>query len=325
MKGIFGKKTVCIYLDQFAATNICDQPSSTLWSEISTLLFRAKSRGTIICPFSTESFMESSKKNIEGAQRLEKGSFILSDGWMYRHPLEVISKGISNTIRKKTGAKGVYFQQYKEGVFQHQTNYWKLKAQKDMFDNLIEKGTKAPNELRSMLRDKVPKKMVRQGLFKALYAIEVRKFTDRVDELLRSGAIVVGGEDFKEAPVPNIVDMILLKLHNNHKFTPIEFLKLKKHLEFYGLRKIPQYDIFVKLRVYFSINQIKETSNDYIDMLRVASALPTADYVFLDTAMKHKVKALGLGKRFKVKLYSGKKQDLISFRDELKDILGSAS
>ncbi|WP_316794201.1 hypothetical protein [Pedobacter frigoris] len=32
MKGYFGKDVTCIYLDQFAASNLFDNPSNELWS-----------------------------------------------------------------------------------------------------------------------------------------------------------------------------------------------------------------------------------------------------------------------------------------------------
>ena len=63
MKKIFKKDKLCIYLDQFALTDLMDSKEGENWFEIKNLLLDSHEKGLLFCPLSSEHFIETSKKN----------------------------------------------------------------------------------------------------------------------------------------------------------------------------------------------------------------------------------------------------------------------
>lgn len=70
----------CIYLDQFAASNLFDEPSSPLWENIKDLLIQKYMDGKIICPLPSEHFLESANKSREKALNMHYMFYRLSRG-----------------------------------------------------------------------------------------------------------------------------------------------------------------------------------------------------------------------------------------------------
>jgi hypothetical protein len=80
MKVYFGKNKVCIYIDQFAASNLFDEPPNAMWDEASTLIDEKFKAGKIICPVPSEHFLESANKTKSRALKVDEKLHMFSEG-----------------------------------------------------------------------------------------------------------------------------------------------------------------------------------------------------------------------------------------------------
>jgi len=98
MKGYFGSGVTCIYLDQFAASNLLDNPPNELWQKISDLLMEKSKVGNIICPVPTEHFLESANKNKESALAMDKRFADVGKGLAFRREVFVTANHIISLV-----------------------------------------------------------------------------------------------------------------------------------------------------------------------------------------------------------------------------------
>src|SRR4030042_1707244 len=103
MSKYFSNGMQCIYLDQFAVSNICDMPDE-IWAEISSLIKRGLQLKRIICPLSIEHLLETSGKPLDKAVKHDEEFQKLSFGWSFYPEPEISAHHIICRLRniKKT-------------------------------------------------------------------------------------------------------------------------------------------------------------------------------------------------------------------------------
>jgi hypothetical protein len=100
MKSYFGAGVTCIYLGQFAASHMLDQPGSDLWDKIGRLLTEKSKTGKLICPVPTEHFLESANKKKDNALAMDKLFYELAKGIAFRPEAAVTANQIIGIIRQ---------------------------------------------------------------------------------------------------------------------------------------------------------------------------------------------------------------------------------
>jgi len=74
------------------------------------------------------------------------------------------------------------------------------------------------------------------------------------------------------------------------------------------------------LNAYLAVKNKKENSGDHIDLMRIATYLPSADILFTDKKRKYEICDLGLDKKYKTLVFSGIENDLIQVKELLRMI-----
>jgi hypothetical protein len=113
------------------------------------------------------------------------------------------------------------------------------------------------------------------------------------------------------------VDLILQLLLFQHQMTAAEGIQLRDLIERTGFDELPALDIRISLTANLSIEQKKETINDQIDIMRLATGLPAADLLFTDKQRKHELQQTGLDVKYQTEVFSGTVTDLNAFYEWL--------
>jgi hypothetical protein len=129
VKKINSPKKKCIYLDQFAVSDMIDADNKSIWSDIRMKLFELHKNGLIFCPLSTEHYFETSQKNIEGAKNHDEFLSQLSDGYCLKPEIFITSQLISSRIRNNNVTLKTYMFENVKNRLDSEENY-------NAFDNL---------------------------------------------------------------------------------------------------------------------------------------------------------------------------------------------
>jgi hypothetical protein len=267
MKGYFGPGVTCIYLDQFAASNILDQSRSELWQKIAELLIEKHQRGRLICPVPTEHFPESASKTKPNALAMDKRFHELGNGLAFKHEAVVTANHIISVIRHVSVNKDTYCDELRytetlneDGAFES------FKITHSLLGSQVTEAAATQNELRKILSNKRFPKSVMEPMFQAIKMMQVRPFSDRLNELLRTGQIISRGVKFSTGEVIDWVDLVLLILLFEHKMTFQEGVQLRDLIDRTGFDQIPSLDIRITLTANLTVEHKKKNrqrSNRY--------------------------------------------------------------
>src|SRR5690606_24132213 len=150
--------------------------------------------------------------------------------------------------------------------------------------------------------------------------LEVKKFTDRLEEYLKKGFFFIRPDNFGQRQFPNWIDQILYVLTNKHQFKEKEFKKLLKELKSNGFDRIPPLNIRFSLGAYIAVKGKQEHTNDHIDIMRITNSFFSSDIFFTDKQRKFEITQLKLDKFYKTDIYSGTETDLKEFKKYLEEL-----
>ncbi|MFA6151999.1 MAG: hypothetical protein WC716_11805 [Chitinophagaceae bacterium] len=319
MKGYISNK-YCIYLDQFAVSNLYD--GNPEWGEISELLWEGVNRGKLVCPISFEHLLETSGKSIDNAIGQNEYFFTLSDGLCFKAEPYITAQLLISDVRKNNITQNTFLTSKLNKSFSYRDSMADFKDKMEKFGSMIGESTLGINELRKSVRPmQTTLSSPAEQIIKVHQSIIAGQIVERLDELIRGG-IIIRGVKFSSLEVPHWIDLILDILMKINKMAANEAIKIRERIQKNGFEHISTLNVRTTLIGYSASKSKKETKNDHIDILRIATSIQVADIMFVDKAKKFELTETGLDKKYNTRLFSGTKDDLCSFKILLKKILG---
>lgn len=318
MKGYFGQGVACIYLDQFAASNLLDSPPNDQWAKISKLLEELYLAGRVICPVPPEHFIESANKSRDKALILDKRFAKLANGLAFRPEAFVTAGHIISILRNKPLTQDTFCDRLKKINTMSQTGaYDEFKSRHALFNSQVTEVTAGQNEIRKITGQKRFSPKAMEPLIKISKAREIQPFYELLDEVINKGGFVSKGVKFGAGEVIHWADYVMQILMAHHHMNIWEAIYLKDIISRTGFDRIPSLDIRTTLIANLAAEHKKETTNDHIDIMRLATGLPPADLVFTDKQRKHELEQTGLTVKYKTRVFCGTSVDLEEFYQAL--------
>lgn len=311
MKKFLGAGLTCLYLDQFAASNIFDESTDKLWEQVSVLITKKASEGKIICPMPMEHLLESSNKIEERAITLDLKFHELSKGYAFLPEAEIASNYIESIVRKRKIISTDLFGHMRfDNTLSQKGAYYSAGQKHHELKKQVEHAVAATNEVRTHLREKRFSWKVLEPFYEAVKLLQVKHFQDRLHELLTTGQIISRGVKFNDSQVIDWVDLLLQLLIYKHHLHASEGMALHQHIGVNAFDYIPPLDIRCSLTALIAVENKKESVNDQIDIMRISSGLVSSDLMFTDKQRKYELEFTGLAKKYGTKIFSGSKNDL---------------
>lgn len=313
------KEKLCIYLDQFAISNIESSVSGTLWYQIRCKLQILYAEGKIYCPLSCEHILEAS--NRDRMHAINQNLFFeeLSDGYIFRPEEIIASYEIAMYIRQKQikKFKDGYLLKHVDDIFSRNKIYDKAHNIYNLYKTNMQAQYEWLNDLRSVSRSSSNIRKEEKKIFiSAMNMISVNKFITYL-EALYDRKYIQCDESLKS------FDIICYNLINKRHFSKKDIGLLIKELELNGFNNIPSLNIKTRLNIFSALDNKKRSSNDDIDISRATTAFAFSDYFFADKQRKHELVELQFDKRYGTRIFSGTECDLKNFILELDALLYS--
>lgn len=321
MKEYLGKNLTCIYLDQFAASIMFDDPTDTPWMEISKVLMKKHAQGKIICPLPMEHLLESSNKTPERAFRVDNQFHLLSNGLAFLPEAIVAANYMISVVRgiKIRGSDMCGLLKY-DSTLSQPGAFEGFKDKHRVLTTQVDEVAIGQNEIRDLLRKKKFSWKVLEPLYQAVKLMQVNEFLGRLNELILRGKIITRGMSLAGWEVPHWADMLLQILLRQHKLNRQEALILQKIISTSGFEKIPPLDIRCSLTALITAESKNESVNDQIDIMRLSGGLAVSDLLFTDKQRKSELEKTGLDLKYSTKVYSASPKDLVKFLKELESL-----
>ena len=321
--GKYFKNKHCVYLDQFAVSNCAVECPSGDWQAIKQLLVTGVQNDVLVIPYSQDHLLESAHKDLVRAHEQDRFLFELSRGLTIRTEPDMTERLLLNRGRKRPIGVSSFFEKRPVMGFDVAEGFGRFGARKNDFNAMIQEVT-GPLNLMRPLTALTPKH--NQSERAEFVAGRVKYYESEVVFRLKRLAHHSYWEPkvvpFAVQLVPFWADALLQSLMHKHRMTPVEARRIKEGIEKDGLQVVaPPLFIRANLEAAMALKHQKETPNDYVDVQRMAAALPAADIVLTDKAKCYDVKSLGLDKRFNTDMYSGGRDDLQRFRHRLQEIV----
>ena len=313
-------KKLCIYLDQFAVSDMLDAKKGDLWFDIKKVLHQKYTDQKIFCPLSPEHAIETSRLSINKAKVYDDFLHNLSDELVIKPELLITSQLISSRIRKNRISLNTYTFPQANYVFNKKENYELLRKQWQVFDEAIKGSTEDINKIRKATNGQKTNAKFKKTIISYVKLQETSEFISRLEKLMKFGKMVIEGDMVGKHEFSNSWDMIIHQLINTHKFKKKEVGKLILELKNNTFDNIPSLDIRATLIGVMCAENKKEQSNDHIDIMRIATGLPIADFYLTDKQRKHELVENKLHKKYNTKVFSGKQSDLEELLIELKKV-----
>ncbi|MBS7565307.1 hypothetical protein KHS38_12915 [Mucilaginibacter sp. Bleaf8] len=311
MKSYFGAGKVCLYIDQFAASNLFDEQPNALWAEIATLIEARFAEGKLICPVPTEHFLESANKTQERAAKVDRKLHELGQGLAFLPEAAITANYMIALLRHQPINQDTFCIPLKhQATISRDGAFAGFKAQHQDLNAKVTEAAAGANDLRTILAEKRFPRSVMEPMYLASRWMQVLPFKDRLTELLTVGHLISRGVEFESGPVIDWVDLVFQLLLWQHKMNTAEAVELLKIVTETGFDQIPPLDIRISLTANLAIEHKKETINDQIDIMRLATGLPAADLVFTDKQRKFELEQTGLAKKYQAEIFSGTTVDL---------------
>lgn len=316
MKKIDKKNKLCIYLDQFVISDFLEEKSK-IWIGIKELIELSFANELIYCPLSMEHFLETVNKDIDAATQHDSYFRTISDNYLFKSEPFLTAQLISSLIRNNKKTINTFLSKPK--LKELAAEFSGIKSHHQKFSIGLNDALQSQNDFRKILHNKMtPSEEVK--MIDYIKALEVNTFKNRLKEYLDQKSLIIRSDDFTTFKAPNWIDQLLYQLTYKHQFKKKQFALLLTELNNNGFGRIATLNIKSSLNAYLAVKNKKENSGDHIDLMRIATYLPSADILFTDKKRKYEICDLGLDKKYKTLVFSGIENDLIQVKELLRKI-----
>lgn len=310
----------CVYLDQFAVSNLVDQED---WSDLLALLKKGINEQKIIVPYSFEHLVESSKMTFEKAKVVDNLLFSLSNGITLKNISQIIPLLLISAIRNRPVNAKTYTFTATETVFSNPVNFNELRNRKTIFDQMSQEGTSQNNKIREITREgKRLESSQHPAIFKTLQLQASDDLRKRLIKFHRYGFYDKTPVKYSMTSIPYWADFVMDTLIHEYLLTKDEAKRCESLILKNGLKTtVPPVHVRSTLEAMLAIKQQKETANDHFDILRMSLAITFADIVITDKSKVFDIKNSNLHNDYNTNVYSGSKTDLTEFKSKIQSIV----
>jgi hypothetical protein len=324
--GKFFKNQVCVYLDQFAVSNCANPNSSEEWQHLRTIIELGVANKALVIPYSNEHLLESSSRDAERAQEQDAFLFRISQGLSLMSEGDVTARLLLNLARKRLPSKSSFCQRVPVMGFAIQDGLQQFGTIKKGFNTMIEEAAVAVNYTRQFTaQGPRPNEPLRKTMLFLKEQYYTNELLSQLKKFAKHGFLERKTVVFPSRTIPLWSDALMVILISQLNMTQREARKIKESIEKHGLR-VTAYPMFIRasLEAAMALKHQRETPNDYIDVQRLAVALPFADIVLTDKSKCFDIKEYSLHTLFGTEVYSGSREDLKQFTTRLSEIVNSS-
>jgi hypothetical protein len=314
--GKFFKDKICIYLDQFAVSNIVDC-TDKIWADIGKLILNGVAAGKFIVPYSFEHLLETSNKAADQALLQDKFLFELSGGLKMNEERIVTAKILRNRIRKRKDEPTTYTAKIDRPFMDSEDTRDKFGKLHTLFKAKTEQSILFLNTMREASQKHRFSPDLSNAVISHMMKQNASCLTRRFEDYSKFGSFQREPVRFSDIIIPHWADVIMDTLIGEHKITRKEFARAKQLLKNNGIQIIPTIYVRSLLEAVMGIKQQKENVNDHVDLMRLTTAIPFADIVVTDKARSFDVKYLKLDAFFNTQVFSGGAGEILSFKNIL--------
>ena len=312
------KNRYCIYLDQFAVSNLCEDHAD--WIEIKELLIKGVSTSKLFCPLSTEHLLETSAKT-EANAILQHNYFLsLSEGYCLRIEPFITAQLLISIIRQNNITYNTFLSNKIKPTFSYKDSLTQFRSNRNDLTSMINEVVDPTNEFKATQRNKKVSIAARNGLMATHKFLNTEEFINRLQELITTKGIHIRAVEFETRRVAHWIDYILDILLKIHKMNSKEAKMLFEHLKKHGFNHISCLDVRTTMEAYSAVMQTSQSVNDQIDILRIASGIQIADIMLTDKQRKFELTETGLADKYQTKIFCGTRGDIIAFAHELRSL-----
>jgi hypothetical protein len=318
-KGYF-KDSFCIYLDQFAVSNIADGIEE--WEAIKSIIEKGVHSQKIVCPMPYEHLLETSRKHDSSAITQHNYFNSICSGYVFKHIGFITAQLLISQVRKNNITKNTFLGRINPS-FLYEKSLIKFATVRNEYEGMINEAASLSNQIRVVSRPNNSHTSRNNTVLLELKALEVSQFVERLEELVTTGGIVIRGVKFQTREIPHWIDYVLDVLLKKNKMKTEEGRKLLASLKKNGFDQVSTLDVRNTLVSYGALLQKKSTANDQIDIGRVSAAIQITDIMVIDKARKYELIETGLAKKYDTRIFSGKPEDVKELRKTLEEIVDS--
>lgn len=315
-KGFFEGK-FCIYLDQFAVSNMFDQ--TAVWQDVRDLITRGWQSDKIVCPLSFDHFLETSGRYDDYAISQHDFFRSISDSKCFRGEEEIAAQLLISKIRNNNTTHNTFTGRVND--FSYQNALPNLRKAAENHKSAISKTFEVSNLLSTMQKDKKFEQEDLDSLFLTHKSLHVKEFMGLLQEPVTIKNKRMADERMRANYIPKYFDILISILYNKNRIKTGEINSILNYLRINGFKGISVLDVRCTLLAYASVNFKVHTSNDSIDVSRIASAIQVSDILFLDKVKKNEIIQTGLAAKYNTHVFSGSRDDLNELLGILKGIV----
>lgn len=310
--------TWCLYLDQFAVSRVFASSPPSEWVDIAALIKQGISIGKLLYPNSIEQMIETAGMDKESATLLDSEARNFSSGWCFFTEADISANYLICRVRQIEMTKHHFIHSNKQGRIDESNVHEELGRRNEIFREMVKEGAEPANIIRMATRGGTrgtkDSRDVIVGLKKNNYAQEMAR---RMFWLGSKAKYIPRTITLAEHTILFWADVVCHLLVNEHRMTQQEAQTAFWILEKEGIGAIPSLSIRASLEAMTDYKAKIEISNDQVDIMRIAGALPFADIMVVDGSKASDVRELGLDKKFQTNVYSGKRTGLEGLKRQL--------
>ena len=235
MKGLMPKK-YCIYLDQFAVSNLVDCHPD--WLGIKELLQYGVSQNIIVCPVPYKHFLETAQKFDENALLHHEFLTSLSGGYYFKSEPFITAQLLISSIRKNNITANTFLSTKLDPNFSFAKSIDKFRGYRKNFASMINEFEEVASSFTKIQRDRKIAPNIELQLMAAHKTVFKFEFCDRLKELNEKKVIVIRAVNFQVQAVPHWIDYLLNTLLKLNKMSSAEGKMLWAYINRYGFDQI---------------------------------------------------------------------------------------
>ena len=316
-----------------------DAAPTSSWGVLRHTIQEKVSKGVLSCPMPLEHLYETvgrSNKDKTGNQNeeyskkiIEQHDFFreLANGTAFYGYEEIAATEIIMLLRqgKINPTKAIYIHKapyaqidisaiYDEGHALNEDNHKYYRNLSQGVNELREIPQTLNNDIRTNKNKSI------DTLFqKAIVCSLVGRYIDGLKDFYQKGYVKVRGINCGTFEGIHKVDLLIYEL-TKKRINKRETGKLIQEFETNGFERIPSMNIHSVLSADLALFDKQQVPNDEIDIDRAAVGLRISDYFFADNEKKITIEKYKLDKQYQTKVYSGKKDSVISLTGELSSL-----
>lgn len=310
------KGKYCIYLDQFAVSNLAEGLKQ--WLPIRELINEGFKQGKLFCPLSIQHIIETSGKRNENALPHHNYLVSISSGFCIKEEAFITAQLLISAVRNNNITYNTFIRKFNP-AYNYQEHLGIQRSRRSEFASMIQEVKDLEEQLDS--NSELMSFKLQKPLMQEIRSEKIREFCERIEELITFGGIKVRGVKFKTREVPYWIDYIIDILLKKNKMVEKEGKLLLQHLKSHGFDHISTLDVRSTLESISTIKRKKKSTNDEVDIMRIASAIQVSDIMLIDKSKKNELIETGLAEKYRIKVFSGTVEDLKSFIELLENIL----